>query len=82
MATATEWDPARTVRNYAREGSMGMLNSGACKLLLRRKNGQYKEIAMSAQDAIDVFRRNAREVQGCGNLEVPARGEGTGDAYR
>ena len=37
---------------------------------------------MSVQDAIDVFRRNTREVQDRGNLEVPARGEGIGEASR
>ena len=41
-----------------------------------------RRIAMSVQDAIDVFRRNTREVQDRGNLEVPARGEGIGEAFR
>jgi hypothetical protein len=46
-----------------------------CELLLNWKNGQYGEIVMSAQDAIDVFRRNTEEVQVRRNLEVLARGE-------
>ena len=37
---------------------------------------------MSAQDAIDVFRHNTREVQGRGNLEVPRSPEGRGEVFR
>jgi len=59
---------------------MGVLNSGACKLLLNWKNGQHGEIAMSAQDAIDEAGRNTGELEGRGNLEVLTRGEGRGEA--